>query len=84
MPRHHSRAARDHWTTLARSGEAEAFALALIEAHYDPTYRRAPDAGGPMIARLRLSQLTEEVIGRAADILVRLPELCGGSTAQGD
>eukprot|EP01040_Poterioochromonas_malhamensis_P021216 gene21216-biopygen6985 len=55
--------------SLAKSGDAEAFALALIEAHYDPTYRRATDAGGPTIARLRLNQLTPEALGRAADTL---------------
>ena len=78
MPRHHSRAVRDHWMSLASAGEAEAFALALIEAHYDPTYRRAPGAGGPVIARVHLNQLTHEAVGRAADALVRLPEICGG------
>ncbi len=78
MPRHHSRAVRDHWMSLAKSGDAEAFALALIEAHYDPTYRRATDAGGPTIARLRLNQLTPEALGRAADTLVSLPTLSRG------
>jgi len=75
LPRHHSRADRDRWIALARSGDAEAFALALIEAHYDPTYRRTTDAGGPTIARLHLAQLTREAVARAAAALAQLPEI---------
>jgi tRNA 2-selenouridine synthase len=74
MPRHHSRAVRDHWMCLAQSGEAEAFAMALIEAHYDPTYRRAAADQGPTIARLHLGQLTDAAVRHAADTLSRLPE----------
>lgn len=74
LPRHHSRERRDHWMSLARSGEAEAFALALIAAHYDPTYRRSTDARGPTIARLHMSLLSPEALSRSADTLARLPE----------
>jgi tRNA 2-selenouridine synthase len=41
LPVHHSRERRASWLALARAGEVEALAAALIEAHYDPAYARA-------------------------------------------
>lgn len=82
LPRHHSRALRDHWVSLARSGAAEAFALALIEAHYDPTYRRGTDIGGPAVARVHIHHVSDESLARAANALTRLPEMRSRLTAQ--
>lgn len=75
LPRHHGRAAREHWMSLAQAGDAKAFALALIQAHYDPTYRRMADMGGPTVARLHLQDLGEMTLRRAARSLLQLPEL---------
>ncbi len=41
MPRHVSKALIAKWRELAASGAHEALAAALIEAHYDPAYRRS-------------------------------------------
>jgi tRNA 2-selenouridine synthase len=41
LPRHHSREQRGLWADMARAGDALALARELIEAHYDPSYRRS-------------------------------------------
>ncbi len=41
MPRHVSKALIAEWRELAAAGAHEALAAALIEAHYDPAYRRS-------------------------------------------
>jgi tRNA 2-selenouridine synthase len=41
LPVHHARKTREAWLALAAAGAFEALALALIQDHYDPAYRRA-------------------------------------------
>ena len=58
LPRHHAKALIEQWKELGRSGEAEALALALIEAHYDPSYRQSGAATqGNLAATLELNDL---------------------------
>jgi tRNA 2-selenouridine synthase len=57
LPVHHSRERRAAWLALARAGEVEALAAALIEAHYDPAYARAET--GPRLGTIDLPALTE-------------------------
>ena len=73
LPRHHSREARTLWQDMARGGQLEALALALIEAHYDPAYRRsAGEAGGAVLADITLPDLDEVSIARGADAVAGL------------
>ncbi|HEY5071877.1 MAG TPA: tRNA 2-selenouridine(34) synthase MnmH [Caulobacteraceae bacterium] len=45
LPRHLGRKSLEAWRELARAGAFEALALALIESHYDPAYRRSRRQG---------------------------------------
>jgi tRNA 2-selenouridine synthase len=55
------------WTALARAGELETLAAALIEAHYDPAYRRSGrQAEGAVIGEATLARLDAEAFDRAA------------------
>ena len=68
LPHHHSREDRAGWQALAQSGETEALVRALIDAHYDPAYRRsALKCPGPLLARLALDDLSPDELDRAAD-----------------
>jgi tRNA 2-selenouridine synthase len=68
LPHHHSREDRASWRALAENGETEALARALIDAHYDPAYRRSATKGaGQMLARLALNDLSPVELNRTAD-----------------
>ena len=55
------------WTTLARAGNLEALAAALIEAHYDPAYLRARGkAVGAVLGQLTLPRLDAETFETVA------------------
>ncbi|MGZ8371153.1 MAG: tRNA 2-selenouridine(34) synthase MnmH [Caulobacteraceae bacterium] len=41
LPARHGKAQVETWRTMARDGALEALAQGLIEAHYDPAYRRS-------------------------------------------
>ncbi len=41
LPRHHSHAKLQYWRDLARQGQTLELALDLMQAHYDPAYRRS-------------------------------------------
>ena len=73
LPRHHSKALIDHWKFLARSGEAEMLAHALILAHYDPSYRQSGTATATnVMARLEMDDLTDFDFRAGAQQLVAL------------
>jgi tRNA 2-selenouridine synthase len=61
------------WRALASAGEFEALAAALIELHYDPSYRRLgrKDAR-PRLASLELSGLGASDLAAAADRIAGL------------
>ncbi|MBV9995493.1 MAG: tRNA 2-selenouridine(34) synthase MnmH [Caulobacteraceae bacterium] len=61
------------WAALARAGELEALAAELIEAHYDPAYRRSlRKAAGPLLGEVRLTWLGPEAFAEAAAQAVQI------------
>jgi tRNA 2-selenouridine synthase len=58
------------WRELAAADRFEALAQALIELHYDPSYRRAGKKDErPVIAAFELSEVTPASLVRAADAI---------------
>lgn len=56
------------WREMAAAGAFEALALALIELHYDPSYRRAGKKDErPVLAAFELPEVTTAELGRTAD-----------------
>jgi len=73
LPDHPGRKRLEAWTTLARAGELEALAAALIEAHYDPAYRRSSrTADSVMIGEAVLTRLDAEAFEQAAREVAKL------------
>ena len=73
LPRHHSKEDRALWLEMALAHDAEAFARALIEAHYDPSYRRAAASiGRARIATVTLPALEASDQGRAAETIAAM------------
>jgi len=61
------------WIALARAGDAETLAADLIEAHYDPAYRRSGrNRNGGVIGEVALSRLDAEAFGEAAQEIAGL------------
>ncbi|HVM99149.1 MAG TPA: tRNA 2-selenouridine(34) synthase MnmH [Caulobacteraceae bacterium] len=68
------------WASLARAGDLETLAAELIEAHYDPAYRRSSRrAAGPLLGEVTLTRLDPEAFmwaaAEAARILADLDDL---------
>jgi tRNA 2-selenouridine synthase len=67
LPRHIGKAEREGFLTLAREGDGQGLARALIEAHYDPAYRRGrQDLAAAPLARIDMGDLSDEAVERAA------------------
>jgi len=67
LPRHHAKASLAEWRALAARGETAALAAALIEAHYDPAYRRQSEGRDrTVLTRLQLPGLATENLTAAA------------------
>jgi tRNA 2-selenouridine synthase len=61
------------WAELVRAGELEALAAGLIEAHYDPAYRRSSrKAGAAVLAEAPVTRLDAEGFEQAAGEVARL------------
>ncbi|HUO22770.1 MAG TPA: tRNA 2-selenouridine(34) synthase MnmH [Caulobacteraceae bacterium] len=61
------------WTDLARAGDLETLAGALIESHYDPAYRRASSrATNSALGEVALERLDAEAFDRAAALVAQL------------
>lgn len=70
LPRHHAKAEIADWRAMAARGEIAALAAALIEAHYDPAYRRsAASRQRPVVQRLDLPDLSPAALEAAAAAL---------------
>ncbi len=70
FPRHHSKATIGEWRAMAARGEIADLAGQLIQAHYDPAYRRTGAARArPVLDRLVLADLSPASINGAADRL---------------
>lgn len=67
LPRHHAKATVAEWRALAARGELEALTGQLIEAHYDPAWRRVREARDrPLLDRLALDGLAPADLDAAA------------------
>ena len=66
MPRHVSKAALAEWRELAAAGAHQALAAALIEAHYDPAYRRSSGGAGAL-ATVDAGDLSDAALDAAAE-----------------
>ena len=70
LPRHHAKAEIAAWRAMAADGEIAALVAALIEAHYDPAYRRSASARErPILRRLDLPDLSPAALDAAAAAL---------------
>lgn len=70
LPRHHAKAEIADWRAMAARGEIAALAAALVEAHYDPAYRRsAASRQRPVVQRLDLPDLSPAALEAAAAAL---------------
>ncbi len=71
LPPHHSRETVGAWKTMARAGEVEALAAALIAEHYDPAYRRMSGRRDrSLLGRIQMADVSEAGLDRAADAIV--------------
>ena len=72
LPERPGRKRLDAWTALARGGELETLAAGLIEAHYDPAYRRSAGAAkGTVIGQAVLTRLDADAFEQAAGEVAR-------------
>lgn len=72
LPPHHSKETVAGWKTMAREGEVEALAAALIAEHYDPAYRRmSARRDRPMLGRVEMVDVSDGELDRAADAIVK-------------
>ncbi|NEX91858.1 tRNA 2-selenouridine(34) synthase MnmH [Caulobacter sp. 17J65-9] len=73
LPRHHSRERLAEWRELADTRAFSALAEALIEAHYDPAYRRSSrEDARPRLGVVTLPTLDPGSQERAADAVAGL------------
>ena len=73
LPVHHSRQQREAWRDMARAGELEPLAAGLIEAHYDPAYRRSAEGGaGRTLGEVPLDPASPASLDQAAGQVARL------------
>ena len=78
LPRHLSKADVEGWRALAAEGAFEALAEALMEAHYDPAYRRSSRKDGrTMLGVLELADLGPAGLEAAAAGVVEVLERGG-------
>ncbi|HYC96592.1 tRNA 2-selenouridine(34) synthase MnmH [Brevundimonas sp.] len=71
LPRHHAKTTIGEWRALAADGELETLVRQLIEAHYDPAYRRTGAARDrAVLRRLTLPDLTPVGLDAAAGMIV--------------
>lgn len=66
LVRYHGRERVEGWRALAASGAFTAMAAELIEAHYDPRYRRISRDGAPLLLALDLPDLSDATLYAAA------------------
>ena len=59
------------WRLMARQGAFEPLAAALVEHHYDPSYRRSSRRAGAPLMSLAMSSLGETALQDAAAQIVR-------------
>ncbi len=71
LPRHHAKATITAWRDKAARGEIADLAADLIEAHYDPAYRRTGEVRDrPVMERVALADLTSAGLAVAARAVI--------------
>jgi tRNA 2-selenouridine synthase len=75
LPDRPGRKRLETWTALVRTGALEELAAGLMEAHYDPAYRRSSrQHERPALGTVRLDRLDDAGFDTAADEVARLAE----------
>jgi len=65
----------DEWRALAEAGDFQALALALMELHYDPAYRRSSGKDArPILGAVELAGLATSDLDAAATAVVRIAD----------
>lgn len=73
LPRHHARATIAEWRAMAAAGDHAALVRQLMEAHYDPAYRRTSGARDrTVLQRLTLPNLSSAALDAAAAEIVSM------------
>lgn len=73
LPPHHSRETIAAWKAMARAGETQTLAAALIADHYDPAYRRqSVRRDRPLLGRVEMAGVSDADLDCAADQVVSL------------
>jgi tRNA 2-selenouridine synthase len=73
LPDRPGRKRREAWIALARAGELESLAAALIDVHYDPSYLRSGrKAAGSVLGEATLTRLDADAFETAAREVARL------------
>jgi tRNA 2-selenouridine synthase len=68
LPPHHSKETIAAWKTLARDGETETLAAALIADHYDPAYRRqSARRDRTLLGRIAMAGVSDADLDQAAE-----------------
>jgi tRNA 2-selenouridine synthase len=73
LPDRPGRKRLEAWTALVRAGALEEVAAGLMEAHYDPAYRRSSrQHERPVLGTVHLERLNASAFDAAADAVARL------------
>ena len=73
LPPHHSKETIAGWKAMARDGQVEPLAAALIADHYDPAYRRmSARRDRPVLGRVEMAEVSDAELDRAAGEVVAL------------
>ncbi|MEQ7154022.1 tRNA 2-selenouridine(34) synthase MnmH [Brevundimonas aurifodinae] len=73
LPPHHSKETVAAWKALARAGQTQSLASALIADHYDPAYRRqSAHRARPLLGRVEMAGLSDADLDRAAEAIAGL------------
>jgi tRNA 2-selenouridine synthase len=71
LPPHHSKETIAAWKALARAGDTETLAAALIAEHYDPAYRRqSARRDRPLLGRVEMAGVSDTDLDRAAEAII--------------
>ncbi len=71
LPPHHSKETVAAWTALARAGDTETLAAALIAEHYDPAYRRqSARRDRALLGRIEMAGVSDADLDEVAEEVV--------------
>jgi tRNA 2-selenouridine synthase len=83
LPTYPGRKRLEDWAQMIDDGAWRELALALIEQHYDPAYRRSSGKHEhPLLGRIDLGEIGPAEIARAAEAIARLVQPAGANRAR--